>query len=177
MSLQKELSVNLGLPETPMTENKELFLELIKVYNAIKNLAYALDGYTGAIAPPTSDWSYYSNNIIRLNGQTKVYVPFYETMTIGNTVSFMNDAGTAKVRKAQDGSYVCHGFASTDTNAGDWGEVTLMGRYPNLSAGTLTTGAKYFQSGTAGLIGASGTGSQCIGFAMSDTALFFNPQL
>jgi hypothetical protein len=47
--------------------------------------------------------------------------------------------------------------------------------YPAFSAGTLTPGVFYGQSGTAGVLGAGFT--QKLGFALSDTLLYFLPQL
>lgn len=41
-----ELSVDLGLPATPETQNAELFKELLRIYNAINILATGVDKYT-----------------------------------------------------------------------------------------------------------------------------------
>lgn len=175
MSLNNELSMNLGLSALPLTDDPKLFSELVRVYNAIRNVAYHLDRYTGAIAPNTDDWDQVGADGIKANGLYKVYLPAYEDLVVGNIVSFMDDAGTAKVRKALSATYTCHGFCSVAGLAGDTVEITLNGLFPAFPAATLTTGALYYNSATPGLIGAGG--SQVVGFALSDTQLFFNPQL
>lgn len=175
MSLNREMSMNLGLPATPMTENKELFGELIRVYNALRILGYSLDSYTGALSPPAEDWPFLGAAGAGRGDRVIRYAVLYENVTAGNTVSFMADAGTFKVRKAVSGTYNCHGFVLKDGTAGAWAEVCLFGNFLEFAPGTLTIGATYHQSATAGLIAAGGT--QVIGFAVSDTQLFFNPQL
>lgn len=176
MSLYKELSFNLGLPDMPEpSKDPALFRELMLLYNAIKSTAYHLDAYTGAIPPNTDDWSQVGSGGIKANGIFKVYIPAFETLAVGNTVGFYNDAGTSKAKKSIDGGLRCRGFISVGGYAGDIVEVTLIGKYPKFPAATLTPGNTYYQSGTAGLIGASG--SQAVGFAINDQDLFFHPAL
>lgn len=173
MSLDKELSFQLPLPQSPLTENQELFQELLRVYNAIRTVAYKLDSYTGAIPPPTDDFPELGNDIIRLNGMCKIYLPAYEDLVVGNTVYPFDDAGTTKARKAVSATAKARGFCSIAGLTGEMVEVTLLGLYPSFPAATLTPGTTYYQSATPGTIG--GAGFQAVGFALSDTQLFFNP--
>lgn len=170
-----EISVNLGLPTAPTTDDRKLFDELLPIYTALRNIASALDSYTGTVPVSESYWSE-AGSQIRVNGIVKIYVKFYEAADVGATVSFIDVSGEMQVRKALHGSYRCHGFVSSNTAAGAYGEVTLLGQFPTFPDGTLTPGQTYQQSTTAGVIMPySGTSYQPIGFALSDTTLFFNP--
>ena len=48
MGTTASLSFNLGLPAVPETENKAIFLELAKLYNAVNIIAQTLDTYTSS---------------------------------------------------------------------------------------------------------------------------------
>lgn len=172
-------SVNLGLPAQPLVEDPKLFSELIKVYNAIRNLALAHDAVTGIISPPTEDWSQLGTTRFTAGGMHKIYIEANVDLAYGNTVGIVNVAGVGKADKAQDGVLYAVGFCSATggTLAGATTEVTIIGRYPPLPAASLVPGNKYYQSGTAGTIGVFGTGTQVIGFAVSDTDLIWLPQL
>ena len=177
MSLLKEISFNLGLPETPLTTDQELFGELSRVYNAIKTLAYHLDTYTGSLAPTFSQWSQVGTSSLRANGVFKIYRTFYENVTVGQLVSIANIAGIAQARLALDPTYPAHGICSNrDTLAGEVGEITLVGRV--VIAG-LTPGAMYYASqGTPGAItGTAGTDPQFVGIAVGTNALYLSPDL
>lgn len=173
MSLPNELSVNLGLPATPITQDKDSFQDFVRIYNAIRTLAEALDRYTGAIPPETSVWSQYGTSGLRINGVTKLYLPAYTDLAVSNTVGFYNDAGIVKAKKAKDGVLKARGFVSVAGNAGATVEITLIGLYPSFAAGTLTPGNTYYQSATDGTVG--NTGAQAVGYAITDQLLFFNP--
>lgn len=172
-------SINLGLPERPLTDDNKLFLELLPIYNALKNILHAHDAVTGIISPPESDWPQLKTNRFTTGGMHKIYVTAFENLSLGNTVGIYNDAGVGKAKKAQDGVLEAIGFCSAPngTTAGAVTEITVVGRYPLFPASTLTPGAKYYQSATPGVIGVSGTGTQVIGFAVSDTELIWMPQL
>jgi len=159
-------------------QDQEMFLEFLKVYNAIHLAAAQLDYYIGAVSPDTGEWDQLGVTKLMVNGMCKVYLPAMEAMDYGQTVAFYDDAGTTKARLALYGTYLCRGFCSVPNGVaiGDIVEVTLFGRFPPAPAGTYTPGATYYQSGsTAGSLAASGT--QKVGFAITDTALFFNPDL
>lgn len=172
-----EQSVNLGLPATPLTENQDLFYELLRVYNAIRVVMQSVDNNTGAISPPSEYWDEVGFTRCTIGNMSKIYIIAYEDLDYGSTVGIYNDGGVGKAKKAQDAVLGCVGFcSSTDgASAGEYTEIQLYGLFAPFSAGTLTPGAAYYQSATAGVVGVSG--SQCIGYALSDTQLFFNPQL
>lgn len=158
MSLDRELSVNLGLPAQPLTDDPKLFVELIKVYNAIKIIAAALDSHTGE----------------------PLYAEAGESISYGQTVGISTADG--KVYKADDGVLMCIGWCKTAGGvvAGDSVSIQHFGLYPELPAASLTPGTRYYQSSTAGSIGLVGTAptwGQVIGFAISDTQLYFLPNL
>lgn len=171
-------SVNLGLPSTPLTDNSELFYELMRIYNAIRLVMQSVDNNTGAISPPTEYWDEVGFTRCTVGNMSKIYIIAYENLSYGNTVGIYNHGGVGKAKKAQNGVLGCVGFCSAPGGAvaGEYTEIQLYGLFPPFSAGTLTPGAGYYQSGTAGVVGASGTGTQFVGYALSDTQLFFNPQ-
>lgn len=177
MSLDRELSVNLGLPAAPLSNTPELFSEMLRVYNALRILANALDDYTGVISPPNSEWSQLGIQV-RSHGMNRVYLPAFENIAYGETVAFYNDAGTVKLRKAVVSTYPCRGYCSVSggVTAGQTCEAVLFGVSATFTAGTFTVGATYYQAATAGAI-TNGVTAQKVGYAMTTSLLFFNPDL
>ena len=166
-------SINLGLPAVPITSDKELFAALVPIYNSIRNVMSAVDSYTGSISLEEGYWSQAGAGRIMFGANSKLYLQAGENLVQGNTVGIKSDG---KIWKATStGVPFCIGFATAAATTGNYVEVQMFGLYPTLPASSLTKGAKYYQTTTAGVIGTSGT--QVIGFAISDTQLFFNPQL
>lgn len=171
-------SVNLGLPSAPLTDNQEMFYELLRVYNAIRIVMQSVDNNTGAISPPTEYWNEVGYTRCTIGNMSRIYIKAYEDLAYGNTVGIFNDAGEGKAKKAQYAVLACVGFCSdpNGATAGEYTEIQLYGLFAEFPAATLTPGAGYYQSGTAGVIGASGSGTQFVGYALSDKQLFFCPQ-
>lgn len=167
-------SINLGLPQSPLTENPELFGELVRVYNAIKNLTYAHDVVTGAKTPDASTWSQLSCTRLTIGGMCRFYKRAGVNISYGQTVA-INSSGLVVL--AQSPSLKAIGFCTVPTGvlAGDFVEIQTLGLYPLYPPGTLTPGALYYQSTTPGVIGAAG--AQVVGYALSDQELWFSPQL
>lgn len=173
MTLRNELSVNLGLPSAPITQNGELYSELSRVYSAIRSVARSLDIYTGAVNEEESYWSQtkFSRCLIGLN--SRIYLEAGEDINAGFLVGVKSDG---KAWKALEGTIHCIGFCTANVTTGNTAEIQLLGIYPSLPAATLTPGSLYYCSNaTAGTIAATGT--KAIGIALSDTTLYFNPQL
>lgn len=166
------------MPTAPLTNNTELFYELSRIYNAIRLVMQAVDNNTGAISPPEEYWEEIGYSRCTVGHMSKIYIKAYEDLSYGSTVGIYNDAGEGKAKKAQDGVIACVGFCTEvdGATAGNLTEIQLYGLFVPFPAGTLTPGAGYYQSATAGIIGPSGTGTQAIGYALSDTQLFFSPQ-
>lgn len=172
-------SANLGLPAAPLTQDTELFYELLRVYNAIRVVMQSVDNNTGAVPPPEEYWNEVGFTRCTVGNMSKIYIQAYEDLAYGHTVGIYNaGGGVGKAAKAQDAVRACVGFcSSTDgAKAGEYTEIQLYGLFAPFPAGTLTPGAGYYQSATAGLIGPSGTGTQFVGYALTDTQLFFCPQ-
>jgi hypothetical protein len=156
-NLSREQSVRTGLPAQPLTENPEIFSELVRVYNAIRIIIQAHDLHVGE--PQTFECG--------------------ENIAYGQTVGIKSDG---KVWLADDGVQPCHGFCNTPGGGltGEFVSMQIFGLYPEFAAGTLTPGARYYQSSTAGSVGLVGSApatAQVVGFAMSDTQLYFMPNL
>lgn len=171
-------SANLGLPASPLTNDQELFYELLKVYNAIRVVMQAVDNNTGSMQPPKEYWNEIGFTRCTIGNMSKIYMQANERLEYGNTVGIVKVGGVGKFKKAQNGVTVAIGFCTSQdgANAGDYTEVQTYGLFVPFAAGTLTPGAGYYQSGTAGMIGVAGTGAQFVGYALSDTQLFFCPQ-
>lgn len=174
MALNNELSVNLGLPENPITQNAEMFTELKKVYNALRAVTRALDSYTGLIGEQPEFYSQASANRCTAGLNSKLYLECGENIDYANIVGIKSDG---KVYKSIGTTPMCIGFCTTVGGGitGGFIEVQLFGIMPLFAASTLTPGNLYYQSATAGLVGASGT--RVIGFAITDQILYFTPQL
>jgi hypothetical protein len=174
MSIQA-FSFDLGLPETPLVENLELYFELLKVYNALRNTASQLDYITGALTPPEGNWAELGV-ANATHSKPKFYMEAYEDLSYGNTIEIFDaGSGVGQAKKGTSGKVVGFCSAPLGTLTGDTTEVTIFGMYPAFSAGSLTPGTIYGQSATAGVLGAGFT--QHLGFALSDTLLYFFPQL
>jgi hypothetical protein len=176
MASTQRFSTNLGLPATPVTNNPELWTELIRIYNAIRAIADSMDDYTGALSELPEVWDQLGVSRCYDGLNTRIYLEAAESIAYGKTIGIDN---TGKARLADDGVYFAIGFSTNTTTAGigDMVEVQQRGIFPAFPAATLTPGNRYYQSGTPGAIGAGGTGTQCIGYAISDIYLYFNPQL
>ena len=174
-------TLNTGLPNIPDPPDPAFMAEFIIIYNAIRNIAIALDSYTGAIG---QDAAYYSQTTpaksILTQNSHRLYVQFGATVTAGQTVHLYNSSGVlnAEPANATTGTKPCHGWCSVGGIAGSWGEVILGGLWSGTFTPALIPGTTYYQSNTDGTIGTSaGTSVQRIGFALSTTDLFMNPAL
>ena len=104
-----------------------------------------------------------------------------EALTAGNVVNCYNATGTCKVRKADAtaAGKECTGFVLANVNQSANAMVYFEGVITGLVG--LTPGARYYLDTTAGAITATpptGAGKivQCIGIAISDTEISFEPQ-
>jgi hypothetical protein len=179
MTLKNEVSVSLGLPAVPITQDPELSLELTKVYNAIRALARAIDLNTGALGEEPAYWDQATTSRCTFGKNSVLYLEAGENLAYSNLIGIKSDG---KAWKADDGVLRCIGFCTVKAgvSTGDFVEVQVAGIYPAFPAATLTPGNFYYLSTTAGVVGAAGSGptyNQIVGFAVSDTILFFLPQL
>lgn len=180
MSQVNNYSVNLGLTSYPETKNPELSFELQKVYNAITNLALALDSYTGAQSPDSGIWSAIGIADYLLATNThKIFIQAGEAISYGQAVAIYPANGKALRAITDNTDRVMRGFKN---NAGtcavnDYIEVCLEGVV--VTSG-LTAGNTYWLSSTVlGNYSAVSTGvkPQVAGFALSSTLLYVNPAI
>lgn len=174
-------SINLGLPNLPDPPDPAFMSELIRIYNAIRNLAVAVDAYTGAQAAEASVYSQTpATSTVLIQNMYRFYVKFDFTATYGKTIYIYNNAGvaTAGLADATVANKRMRGWCSTilGVTAGQFGEVMLGGLCTAI--GGLTAGNVYYNGNTPGSISASpGTNSQKIGYAIGTTQLIVNPEL
>jgi len=183
MASTSRLSTNLGLDVLPAIKDREAFTEFVGVYNAIRAAAANLDVYTGALQYPSSEWSQLGpSQTLWTAGANRLYLIFSDAATPGNMMSIWDDAGVMKARLAGGAAWVggdCRGYATGTVNAGDYGEIILFGLCTVVSG--LTRGATYWASNatTGAFTGtkpaANNNRIQPIGYALTDSTLFFNP--
>lgn len=115
-------------------------------------------------------------------GQNTKVLPASETLAANDLVSVWNDAGTAKVRKA-DGTTTgkeVHGFVKAGVASGANATVYLPGNSMTGLTG-LTPGARQYLSTSPGLLTetpleANGNISQLVGIALTATEVAFEPE-
>lgn len=117
---------------------------------------------------------------VGIGADTKT-LPASENLSAGDFVNVWNDSGTVKVRKADASSNAkeAHGFVLSSVTSGANAVVYFEGTNTQLSS--LTLGATYFLSTTAGgvnttLPNTSGHIVQQLGVALSTTEISFEPQ-
>lgn len=173
MANRPSMSINLGIPATPDTDSPELYAALQYVYSALRNLGYALDGYTGNTPVTPEEYSQVNAfGHLQVQKTAVMYVKLTEDISLGKMVNLYNSGGI-KGRKAIVSSQPCHAFSLDSGVIGDTIPVCLFGLC--LVIAGLTPGTIYYQSGTAGLITATVT-AQKIGIALDTDKLWFNPQ-
>ena len=173
-------SINLGLDNIPEPPDPAFFGIFVRTYNAIRNLALAVDTYTGALDPDASQslLAQLGTSALRTQNTTRLYCIFGAAITAGQIVHLYNDAGTlkAELASALTAAKPMHGWCSIPAAAGSWGEVMLEGRC-DLIAG-LIPGATYYLGDTAGTIApTAGTTTQRVGFAVAVASIYMRPAL
>lgn len=136
--------------------------------------------------PPSGErpilWSTSENRLLHWNGV--FWLPLYfaveelsasEALAEGDLVNLWNDAGTSKVRKADNSlGYAAYGFVLRAYSSSDVAHVCTLGEDQWLSG--MTSGPMYL--GTAGGVTSTapstvGSVVQEVGFALSATKLLF----
>lgn len=166
------MSLNLGLPVSPEVDNPELYSALSTVFNAIKNLGYGLDSYTGNTPLDPADYAgVNAYGFLQVGKTAVVFAKLTEAVTQGSMINLYNSGGL-RARKAIVSSQPCQGFAGAKGEIGDTIPICLFGLCTYI--GGLTPGTVYYMSGTAGLI-TSGATAQKLGIALGPNQLWFNP--
>lgn len=174
-------SINTGLPNIPDPPLPEMLSELIRIYNAIRNVTVAIDAYTGGLAADESTYSQTPpTTTLLLQNMTRLYLKFDFTAAYGQTVYFYSNAGvlTAGIANATIVGRQMRGWCSTaaGVTSGNYGEVMLQGLCTAI--GGLTIGTTYYNGNTPGTVANSpGTISQKVGFAIGTNQIFMRPEL
>lgn len=151
--------IDLALANSPnyKTDDKELYSELVVIYNALKLLRDVV------------------------NNAVPVVQAFYtETVAYGALVNLYNVAGVLSARNANAtaAGKPAHGWCRNKSGvlANNQDEIVVQGIFP--SAAGLTPGSTYFLTNAVGVAGlAAGTVTQRIGYAISATELYVRPDL
>jgi len=184
MSDTQALSVDLGIPQVPdfVTNDPVMFAEFQRMYNAINNLAYTLDAYSGR-APLTEaiKRQYEVGTLTRSQYLDVIYAQATVNIPAGAAVYTRWNAGAerydAYLAHASGPTTFCTGFCATDGGviAGSLCAVQWSaGIVPYI--GGLTEGQIYYLSDTPGTISnAPGTYTQPLGYAVAPTYFYFTP--
>jgi hypothetical protein len=174
MATKPSMSINLGLPVVPEVEDPILYNALAPLYNAIRNVMYAVDSYTGNGQLGQAEYAQVNAfGYMTLQKQSIIMAKASVDMGAGTMVGFFDSGSGLEIRKAILPTYSAQGFTIESVTAGQHTPVCLMGLCSNI--GGLTTGVYYYMSSaTAGLITPTAT-AQRVGFALGDSKLFFNP--
>lgn len=180
--MAQALSTQLGVASTPefsQSDYPSIYVDALRIRQALKNLQSILDTYTGALGEEPVYWNQVApaswNRIANLN---RTYAQATETIASGATVNFYNNAGTLGVRNANAtaAGKPVHAWATGAVASGAYGEFIVQG-VCHLITG-LTIGTTYYASNTAGLISATpGTISQKVGYALGTSTFMFRPDL
>jgi len=165
--MAQQYSLDLGLDIVPISKDPENMGDMYRLYNAVKLVAGALDLYTGSLGANAEDWSIADTTYVRSQNISRIYRIFDIAVTAGQIVTIKS---TGNIGLATTG--LAHGWSPIPVAAGQYGEVRLFGLHTSVSG--LTPGTWYYSSATAGAITTTVT-AQKVGFAVSATALFFNP--
>jgi hypothetical protein len=172
-------TVNTGLDNIADPPDPAFFAIFTRVYNAIRNLAIALDSYTGRADIDQTQFSQVPvSSSLGTQNLLRVYCIFGVAITPGQAVHLYNDAGIlkAELASAATSATPMHGWCQTGAGVGEWGEVILGGLCELI--GGLTPGATYYLGNTAGTIApTAGTTTQRVGFALGSSTLYVNPTL
>jgi hypothetical protein len=178
MALPGESSINLGLPASPIVQSPELAVELQRVYNAIRAVASAVDAYSGVLPESATYYSQLGVSKVSFGLNAKIYLEAGEALDYGNLIGI---DGNGLCYKAEDGLLQTIGFCSAVDGVvlGEFAEIQLCGIYPEFPPATLTPGSTLYTTATPGVMGVKAAGptwEQPVGFAISETRMFFNPQ-
>lgn len=165
-------SINLGLPDRPLTENPELNAELRRVYNALDSVVSAVDAYSGTGESESTYSSQVGTSQCFFGVNSKVYLEAAEEIEFGQLVALHSDGLLYKAAPP----LTCIGFSRSKEPAA-YIEVQLVGVYPRLSSAVLVPGVKYCLGTTPGTFAPFSSGAQVVGIALAPDILFINPQL
>lgn len=179
--MAKELSFSLGIGATPLyePEDPELAFELFRIYQALNVLAAQLDSATGSLQAASADRVYIlpsaaskEANITRGYGYATV------ALTAGELVHINALGQLEKAQSTTTHLLKAHAVVTESTLAGLYAPISMRGVF-RLYTG-LTPGADYMLSTTAGAISvlapAATNTLQYLGFAMSSSELYFEPE-
>lgn len=174
----REMSVNTGLSTVPSSgiRDPDTYAELLKVYNAVRNIVLGYDAVFGLTSPDPDTLSQIDFSRCNIGGFAKLYKQAEVAINYGQTVGLLNKGGgIATAVLGTSGTTIGMCTNTGGVLSGETCEILLIGISPAFSAGLLVPGNVYYQSATAGSIATGGT--QALGRAISDTRLFLNPAL
>jgi hypothetical protein len=181
--MAQAFSTNLGIgpiPEFDSDKYPGIFNDSIRIRNALTTLQGNLDKYTGALPLDSHlQGKVGASSSVRLANITRFYAIASVALSFGQMVNFFSTAGVIQAQKADAVTPLyAKAFCSSTSPvaAGALGEFVLLGVLSGLSG--LAPSANYYLANSPGFITPfPGTTSQILGYALSATELYFNPQI
>jgi hypothetical protein len=183
--MNQQYSFNLGLSKQPETTSGEAYIDLSRLYSAVRLLQEYLDKYTGVLQQDSELWSILNPSetltSFRLN---RLYRKTLVDITVGKLVNFTLSGGElqAQLADSTDATKPAMAYATGNSTAGNFAEFILPNAIHPYYAG-LTVGTIYYLSKvTPGSLTSTppatvGNLVQPIGYAITDTQLYFCPSL
>lgn len=175
-------SINTGLAAIPDLTNindpGKLSYQLIQLYNAIGILQQAIDSYTGNTPnhDPTQWLEQGGFNQATIGNLSTVYVKADVTIATGQLIGI---SPTTKNAVLANGIAIpAVGLCTNGAAAGSNISYILIGLVQFYATGSFTPGTEYYVGATGFFSAtrpATGSTGQHGGFALTDTAIFWNP--
>lgn len=177
-------NVNFNVPQSaPSNLPPEVQAALEPLYVALQQMIYTFNNNCGVSSQNPADWTLFAGNpfTVLASNMGRMYVRASEAIQAGAMCSFHDVSGELQVRNANatDNTKPCQGFCNVSGGiaAGNVGEIIIGSGLCPISG--LTRGQSFWLSTsngqiTAGRPSAGGNIEQYVGFALSDTILFFN---
>ena len=154
-----ELSFNLGLDQVPAITDGESTYDIYKLYNAVRILAYKLDGIlTGASG---SEFQYKTEAYYLSSVPASTFLYMYSDGSVNRC-----DAGVA-------GNII--GFTDVAVGVGELADIRLFGYFAGFSFTTPDIGKPVGIDAGGALVVSPTSGMQIVGVITNSTTIFFCP--
>lgn len=171
-------SLGAGVSASSAITDPEVAAELFKLYNAVNTVALTLDLYTNGLETSEADRPFVSNAVINKEAKlSRVYLVANVDLVKGTLVYVRGDGKVDKALNTPQ-NLLTKFIVMSDTLAGAYAPLARRGVIDGFVG--LTPGNMAYTSTVAGgiLFGATpGAGVQYIGFVISPTSIYFDPDL
>lgn len=148
--------IDLRLPQVPETDDPDMYQQLAKVYNAIRQLQLATTTLTGASQQDPNLWDQLKpTDTIKSQNLNRAYYKSGENIAYGALINIYDlGGGVTGIRNADASSAnikPAHGYCNTSGGivSGSYGEV-ILGNGLCVAIGSMIIGSTYYLAATPG---------------------------